>query len=402
MYKLFCSILLLLAAFQLNAQYKNDNVLYKTVYAEDLAQQLKANPGYLLLDVRSKGENQDTSSMQSMNIGHFRDARNIDVRELGTRLNELQGFKNTPIFVYCSHSQRSRRASKMLSDSGFTKVYNINGGMTTLLQNQYGLNTLYETKKNYQFLSPAAFCNELSNKNSFILDVRSDTSYNASTMSELTNAIGRIKSASHIPLTKLESSLAEIPMDKKIVLVDDFGDESINAAVLLNTKGYKNVAVLFDGMYNLITSNTAEVNCKKQVVQQNKKYTILSADEFNGMMTRGSDAAIIDARTTIEFNNQAKEPWKNTGHIKNAINIPASELETRMSELSGYKTRPVIVYGFGSFSDAYSAAAKLQSNGFNNVNVLSGGIFGLRWRAANIKGKSSLKDWVTDIPVENL
>src|SRR6476661_2819151 len=134
MYKILCSLFILFSTFVLKAQYKNDNVLYKTVYPEDLAQQLKANPGYLLLDVRSKGENQDTSYMQSMNIGHFRNAKNIDIRELGTRLNELQGFKNTPIFVYCSHSQRSRRASKMLADSGFTNVYNINGGMTTLLQ----------------------------------------------------------------------------------------------------------------------------------------------------------------------------------------------------------------------------------------------------------------------------
>ena len=60
--------------------------------------------------------------MQGMNIGRLKNAKNIDVRQFGSRLSELQDFKNRPVFVYCSHSQRSRRASKMLADSGFTRV----------------------------------------------------------------------------------------------------------------------------------------------------------------------------------------------------------------------------------------------------------------------------------------
>lgn len=62
MYKLIFSAAILFISIQLKAQYKNDNVLYKTVYPEDLAKQLKANPDYLLLDVRTPGENADTST----------------------------------------------------------------------------------------------------------------------------------------------------------------------------------------------------------------------------------------------------------------------------------------------------------------------------------------------------
>ena len=43
-------------------QYKNDNVLYRLVYFQDLCKTMEENPGYLLLDVRSKGEYEDTSS----------------------------------------------------------------------------------------------------------------------------------------------------------------------------------------------------------------------------------------------------------------------------------------------------------------------------------------------------
>jgi len=36
------------------------------------------------------------------------------------------------------------------------------------------------------------------------------------------------------------------------------------------------------------------------------------------------------------------------------------------------------------------------------VNVLVGGLFDIRWTAANMNGQSYLKDFVTDIPADNL
>jgi rhodanese-related sulfurtransferase len=402
MYKFIGSAMMILFTFQLNAQYKNDNVLYKTVYPEDLSQQLKDHPGYLLLDVRSKGENQDTSSMQGLNIGHFKDAKNIDIRELPGRLNELQGFKNTPIFVYCSHSQRSRRASRILADSGFTNVYNINGGMTTLLQKDYGLKNIYETKDEYQLIGPATLCNELSSKSSYIIDVREDSSYNGSTGNEMTNSIGKMKSAVHIQQSDLQKSLSSLPKSKKIILIDDYGDESIKAAKTLTDAGYKNIEVLFDGLYNVVTTNPSELACKNQLLMPNKNYHVVTADEFHDMEAKSPDITILDIRNSADFENKSKDYWRNVGRIKNAINVPGSELQNRLTELSSYKNKHVVVYGFGSSEDAYKAASTLTANGFTNVDVLAGGIFSIRWRAANIKGKSYLKDLVTDIPAQNM
>jgi rhodanese-related sulfurtransferase len=116
----------------LDAQFKNDNVLYKTVDPADLCKEFKKNKNALILDVRSKGEHYDTSSFTNLNLGHLKGAINIDINTLGSRLSEIQAYKDQPIFIYCSHSQRSRRASKMLADSGFNKVYNINGGLSAI------------------------------------------------------------------------------------------------------------------------------------------------------------------------------------------------------------------------------------------------------------------------------
>src|SRR5580765_4489730 len=123
-------IALLFITTMVNAQFKADNVKYTTVFPEDLCKILMSNPGYLLLDVRSQGEGDDTSSSLSLNIGRIKNAMHIDIRQLPQRWKELSDYKNKPLFIYCSHSQRSRRASRLLADSGFTRVYNINGGLT--------------------------------------------------------------------------------------------------------------------------------------------------------------------------------------------------------------------------------------------------------------------------------
>jgi hypothetical protein len=60
------------------------------------------------------------------------------------------------------------------------------------------------------------------------------------------------------------------------------------------------------------------------------------------------------------------------------------------------------VYGFGTNPDTFKAAKLLAEKGFNNVSLLLGGVTNLRWRAANIKGKSQLDKWVVNVPQENL
>lgn len=59
--------------------------------------------------------------------------------------------------------------------------------------------------------------------------------------------------------------------------------------------------------------------------------------------------------------------------------IPAIFLETRLSEIEAHKKRPiVIVCSTSSMTNSKAAATLLESNGFENVSILSGGVY--RWK----------------------
>ncbi len=389
------------------AQYKNDNVLYKTVYTQDLCTELNSHPGYILVDVRSPGEYADTSS-RGLNYGRFKNAVNIEVSELGSRIGELNAYKDKPVFIYCSHSQRSRRASKMLADSGFTKVYNINGGMTGLRQMPVaGNDCMYdklETGNQYNIISAADLCTKISTAsgNIFLLDVRNDSAFKHISLDAKTNAFGYFKNSVNIPLANLEANLSRVPARKEIIITDLYGGDAAKAADLLKRKNYSNVSVLLEGIDRVWSTNRKNLACLPSAYVSNLPYKIINAQELKPFLEATTDYLFLDARTTEEFTNKHKNYWQNIGHLVNAVNIPAAELESQSEKISAYKTKPVIVYVFSSGTAAHEAANTLVKKGFTNIMVLQGGIFNIGWTAANVKGYSSLAKLRIDIPVENL
>jgi rhodanese-related sulfurtransferase len=84
------------------------------------------------------------------------------------------------------------------------------------------------------------------------------------------------------------------------------------------------------------------------------------------------DAAVVDLRDPEEF---AK------GHIVNARNVPAAQLESRLREMEKLKRRPVILCcERGNRSG--SGVAVLRKGGFDKVFTLSGGLDA--WRQAGL------------------
>lgn len=396
----------LLIIFCCHAQYKNDNLLFKTVYPESLCGELKKYPGALILDVRSAGEFNDTSFSTGLNIGRLKDAINIDVRELPKQLHSLDAYKDKPVFVYCSHSQRSRRASKLLADSGFHYVININGGMTAIRalgDDQVPCSkTLLETKNKYAIIPATDLCRQWKDhqKNIILLDVRPDSAWQHITSNPKVNAMGSFKNTMHIALDELSSQINNLPGNKEIILTDNFGADAAKAASLLVDKGFAKVSVLLEGIDRWLLTNNKNTSCKGLYIPA-VSYSIISSAEFRNLVKDKTDHLILDVRAQDEVSNKAKESYKNIGHIKNAVNIPYTELASRDNEIQSYRNKPVYVYAFSGSPEAYMAANTLVQKGFTNIKLLAGGLFNIRWTAANVVNMNHLDDLVTDVPSEN-
>lgn len=404
MKKLCCVISCVFVIMASDAQYKYDNILYATVDVPELCGVLEQNPGYVFLDVRSKGEHDDTSFSVSLNIGRLKGAKNIAVQELATRISEIKEFRDRPIFIYCSHSQRSRRASKMLADSGFTRVFNINGGMTALHASEDDCtHQLMESSKSYSVVSAAEVCDLIRNKGNeiFLLDVRSDSAWNHISRFERDNAIGSLKGATHIARRDIAINLAQIPKDKHIIIMDIGGAEPAFAAVLLNKLGYEKVSVMLEGIDRFLLTDEKELSCKKDLYTGKINYELMNVFEFGRLAKDNKDLVLLDVRSADEFANKHKDEFRNIGRLVNAINIPHTEIKQREGELAPYKNKKIIVYAFSGGQESYSVAKQLAESGYKNVIVLMGGIFSVRWTAANRKDQGYLASFVKDVPDVN-
>ncbi len=76
-------------------------------------------------------------------------------------------------------------------------------------------------------------------------------------------------------------------------------------------------------------------------------------------------AFFLDVREKNEFEN---------GHIKDALNVPLSELRERMNEIP--KDRPIYVH-CRSAQRSYNAVMALQNSGFTQVYNVSGSFLGI-------------------------
>ena len=81
---------------------------------------LKSDSTVQLVDVRTPGEFQSGHIVGSVNW-------NIHDADFAQRISQLD--KNRPVMVYCAVGGRSGNAASQLSKLGFTKVYDLKGGM---------------------------------------------------------------------------------------------------------------------------------------------------------------------------------------------------------------------------------------------------------------------------------
>ena len=60
---------------------------------------------------------------------HIPGAIHIPLAQLNERLSELKQYKDSPVITQCRSGRRSAQAFDVLKSAGFSKVYNMDGGI---------------------------------------------------------------------------------------------------------------------------------------------------------------------------------------------------------------------------------------------------------------------------------
>jgi rhodanese-related sulfurtransferase len=95
------------------------NPLVKQMNVAETKTFLNSNSDVLIIDVRTKEE---------YDLGHIEGAILIPYDQISTKLDELEGYKNKPILVYCRTKNRSSVAIDVLKENGFTNLYQMTDG----------------------------------------------------------------------------------------------------------------------------------------------------------------------------------------------------------------------------------------------------------------------------------
>ena len=66
--------------------------------------------------------------------GHVLNAQNIPLAQFEKRVGELAKFKDKPVIVHCESGGRSSAALEILKKNGFSKYFNLNGGIAAWQQ----------------------------------------------------------------------------------------------------------------------------------------------------------------------------------------------------------------------------------------------------------------------------
>ncbi|HET7001937.1 MAG TPA: rhodanese-like domain-containing protein, partial [Puia sp.] len=258
--------------------FKFDNTVYKAVYLNEAFHLMDSMQNYLLLDVRSPGEYADTSRTTALNIGRIRGSINITIDSVPVRIAELTKYKDQPVFVYCSHSQRSRRVSKFLAENGFKKVYNINGGMT-LLNESDSRDFPYKDK----VLTTSLAYKNIDSKDAYhlikntpglvIIDIRNPAEF-ASGDTWQQNNIGHLKNALNFPQSVFAEKLisAQIPANSPVLLYDRNGYNSMDVVDILKAKGFTSIYNLFDGLEGFMSDHRLTHEQIKELVTDAPPY----------------------------------------------------------------------------------------------------------------------------------
>ena len=106
------------------AQIKINKIVSPTE-ANSLIAENQGSTEFVILDVRTTDE---------YSTGHIQNALNIDIYQSDFKSRISQLDRTNKYLVYCRTGVRSAEAARIMSDLGFTTIYDLSGGISQWIQ----------------------------------------------------------------------------------------------------------------------------------------------------------------------------------------------------------------------------------------------------------------------------
>ncbi|MEE9438150.1 MAG: rhodanese-like domain-containing protein [Saprospiraceae bacterium] len=206
------------------------NTIINNQSVAEFKQSLKLDNA-VLIDVRTAPEYSE---------GHIKGAKNVDWRKRNFDSKIQQLNKSVPVVLYCRSGNRSGQASKRLLELGFTKIYNLEGGIKQW--KKYGEPIVSATpNKIITNVSAFDFAKLINSNQGFTLvDVRTASEYRQ----------GHIKGSKNIDWynDSFENLISKLNKNEQILLYCRSGKRAGRAAKALKKLGFTNIINLSGGI----------------------------------------------------------------------------------------------------------------------------------------------------------
>lgn len=372
---------------------------YKEISLPDLMKKKQQGENNMVVvDVRTNGEFYDSASRNKQsNIGRIKGAVHVELRTLqenpAEAIKQLEAYKDKDIYLICSHSYRSRSASNILLKNGFTRITNVNGGMTEWFRRYEELvpymNAFYETGIGYKNVSAAQVAKELINGKNPLLIAISNTPrfFWDSANKKAYEYYPHFKNAVYF---NYEDSLKVLEMvqkekDRPIVLFSIVNSGAAELTDWLTKKGFTNVSFMVGGntyFYEYIMNNQLKTKAAKFLAWNNGIEFITSANycrEMNGKNT----AQVVDLRHDTLFNKVADGIKYSYSHLDGSVNFFADKGEEQFTREFTDKQKEYVLMSQDGITGLGLADA-LTKKGYK-IYWLMGGLWRLEWYTINME-----------------
>jgi rhodanese-related sulfurtransferase len=386
----------LLFVSYLKAQTTDDlNFAYKEITLPNLMKKVQqGEKDMVILDVRTRGEYNDTASNRHLNLGHIKSAINIPLQDLQQKpeaLKELEQYKDKEIYVICSHSYRSRTISKLLLQNNFTSIINVQGGMSEWFRNYDEMEPYAEYRAHsisYNNISPSQVFSKLKAKQPvrFIGFSNSPRFFFDSLVVEYFKHFPEFKDASFFKAT--DSSLvlesAKAAAGKTIVLFNTIGGGGGELADWLTKQGVPNVNYLVGniaGFYEYLVNYQSQNDVKKYLSASSdiRFFTPLSFCK-----SKPQNYQWVDLRHDTAFNKITNGTRLSYKTIKDAVNFPFYKTADDFARQFPDKGKNYLLIPQQGYV-GFELADELVKKGYK-IHWLMGGIERWEWYTNNIEG----------------